>query len=134
MTAPHGQTLSVIDPGFATATDDTITIGEAPFAGTVTSVTFTPDAAITGAASNHRALRLINKGAAGAGTTIIAELAFDNGVNAVAFDEKAITLSATPASLVVAEGDVLALFSEAVGTGLADPGGTVQVTINRTYA
>ena len=134
MTAPHGTTLTAIDPGFAITTDDTITIGECPHDGTVTSVTYTPDAAITGAVSNHRALRLINKGASGVGTTIIAELAFDSGVNATAFDEKAITLSATPANLVVTEGDVLALFSEAVGTGMVDPGGTVQVTVNREYA
>ena len=58
----------------------------------------------------------------------------DNGVNATAFDEKAITLSATAENLEVVAGDVLALFSEAVGSGLADPGGTIQVTINRSYA
>lgn len=129
--APHVQTISAIDPGFATSTDDTIMIGEVPFAGTVTGVTFTPDATITGAATNHRALRLVNRGQDGAGTDVVAELAFDNGVNATAGDEKAITLSGTAANLEVEAGDVLALFSEAVGTGLADPGGLVQVSISR---
>jgi len=131
-TAPLVETLTAIDPGFAITVDDTIAIGEAPFAGTVTAVTFTGDAAITGAATNHRALRLINKGQAGVGTAIVAELAFDNGINLVAFDEKVIPLSATPANLVVAAGDQLALFSEAVGTGLVDPGGTISVDITRS--
>jgi hypothetical protein len=55
------------------------------------------------------------------------------GVNAVAFDEKAITLSATASDLVVAAGDVLVWVSTAVGgTGLADPGGQVQVEIGAT--
>ena len=135
MTAPQGTTLSAMDPGVATAgSDDTLIIGECPFAGTVTSVSFTPDAAITGAATNTRAIRIINRGQAGSGNTIVAELQFDNGVNATAGDEKAIPLSATAGNLVVAEGDILALFSDAVGTGQADPGGLVQVTINRTYA
>ena len=131
--SPFGHTITAIDPGFATATDDTIVIGEAPFDGTVAAVTYTPDAAITGAATNHRAIRVRNKGQGGAGTTIVAELAFDDGVNATAGDETAITLSGTAANLVVAAGDILALESEAVGTGLAAPGGLVQVTINRTY-
>ena len=52
-------------------------------------------------------------------------------MNAVAFDEKAITLSVTAADLVVAAGDVLAWVSTAVtgGGGLVDPGGLVQVEI-----
>lgn len=130
--APHVTVLTGVDPGVATAgVDDSFIIGVCPVAGNVTAVTYTPDTAITGAATNHRAIRVRNRGQAGAGTTVVAELAFDAGVNAVAFDEKAITLSATPANLVVAEGDVLELFSDAVGTGLADPGGTVKVSISR---
>ncbi len=76
-------------------------------------------------------MAVINRGQAGVGTTIVAELAFDNGINAVAGDELMITLSAVPANLAVAEGDVLAWFSDAVGTGLADPGGLVRVVVNR---
>ncbi len=131
--SPYVTILTGVDPGVATAgTDDSFIIGACPVAGTVTAVTYTPEAAITGAATNHRAIRVRNKGQAGAGTTVVAELAFDSGINGVAFDEKAVTLSATPANLVVAEGDVLELFSDAVGTGLADPGGIVKVSISRT--
>lgn len=126
--------MYINDPGQSTVgTDSSFAAGPVPHRGTVSSVTFTPNAAITGAATNHRAIRVRNRGAAGAGTTVIAELAFDTGVNATAFDEKTIPLSATPANLVVAEGDVLEVFSDAIGTGIADPGGTVKVLIDRTY-
>lgn len=131
--APRVVSLIGVDPGVSTAgNDDSFIIGACPVDGTVTAVTYTPEAAITGANTNTRAIRVRNRGQAGAGTTVVAELQFDSGVNGVAFDEKAITLSATPANLVVAEGDVLELFSDAVGTGIADPGGTVKVSISRT--
>lgn len=131
----QSQRFSAIVPGVATAgNDDSFAVFRAPYTGVVTSVTYAPDAAITGAATNHRALRLRNRGQAGSGTTVIAELAFDNGVNAAAFDETTITLSATTANRNVAEGDVLELFSDAIGTGIADPGGLLTVTIERTYS
>lgn len=130
--APYVATLSENTPGVGTAaSDDTIMLGEAPFAGTVTAVSYTPDADITGAATNYRRLALINRGASGAGSTVVAELSFVGGVNATAGDELTIPLSGTAANLVVAAGDVLAWFSDAVGTGLADPGGLVQVAVTR---
>lgn len=107
------------------------TIGEAPKAGRVTSVSYTPEAAITGAASPaSRTFTVVNKGQDGLGSTNIATLAMVSGVDGVAFDEKAITLNATAANLVVAAGDILVWVSTAVGgTGLVDPGGKVQVEI-----
>lgn len=131
--APLVQTIQQQVPGMATAgTDDSIVICRAPWAGTVTAVTYTPDAAITGANTNTRAVRLRNRGQAGAGTTVIAELQFDAGVNATAFDEKVIPLSGTAANLVLAEGDILEWFSDAVGTGLADPGGLAKIELTRS--
>lgn len=130
--APRVDVIRDHVPGQATAgTDSTIILSEAPYAATVTGVTYSPDAAITGANTNTRRVALINRGAAGAGTTVVAELQFDSGVNGVAGDEKTITLSATAANLVLVAGDILAWFSDAVGTGLADPGGLVQVELSR---
>lgn len=122
-----------VDVDAATALVTTSRVVEAPFAGTVASVTYTPIAAVTGANSPaSRTLSLINKGQAGAGTTVVASLALVSGVNLVAFDEKDITLSATAADLVVAAGDVLEFRSAAVGgTGLADPGGTATIEFSR---
>lgn len=113
------------------ATADQV-VGEASKAGRVTSVSYTPEAAVTGAASpDSRTLSLVNKGQAGAGTTTVASLALVAGVNLVAFDEKAITLTATVADRVVAAGDQLAWVSTAVtgAGGLVDPGGHVVVEI-----
>lgn len=122
-------------PGMATAgTDDTVILDRAPFAGTVTAVTYAADSAITGANTNTRRVALINRGQAGAGTTVVAELQFDSGVNATAGDEKALTLSVVAGATTVAAGDILAWFSDAVGTGQADPGGLVSVSLQRAYA
>jgi hypothetical protein len=106
---------------------------EAPFTGKVSEVTYTALAAVTGAASPaSRTLSLINRGQAGAGSTVVASLALVASVNLVAFDEKALTLSATAADLLVAAGDILEFRSAPVGgTGLVDPGGTVAVTFER---
>lgn len=112
----------------ADATADFV-IGVAPQTGAVTSVTFTPDAALTGADTNSMTGEVINKGQAGAGTTQVAAKAFTNGVNAPAFDETTITLNATAANLDVVAGDVLAWRRTKVGTGLAQPAGLVRVLV-----
>jgi hypothetical protein len=104
----------------------------AEYAGTVTSVTYVPKAAITGAATNNRTVSVVNRLQDGTGSAVVASLNFASGINAAAYDEKTITLSGTPANLVVAEGDVLEVRSAAVGTGIADPGGTAFVTISRS--
>lgn len=132
-TAPLVRKLQATIPATGAAADYDQTIGEAPFAGTVTDVSYTPEAAITGANTETRTLTLVNKGAAGAGTTVVATLALTSGVNGVAFDEKALTLSAVAGATTVAEGDILAFVSTHSGsTGLADPGGLAQVEITRS--
>jgi hypothetical protein len=105
-TAPFVQVIERNVPAVSTAnaSDDTV-LGQAPFACTVTSVQYVPEAAITGAATNHRTVSLVNRGQAGSGTTTVASLAFDSGsVTAAANDEKTITLSGTAANLTLAAG------------------------------
>lgn len=130
--APLVETLQARVAAEGLTTDGTEPVGEAPFAGTVTSVSYTPDSTITGAATNNRTVSLVNKGQDGSGNTVIATLAFNTGVNAPADDEKQIPLSGVAANLVVAAGDILAFASVHGGTGLADPGGLVQVGIDRS--
>ena len=131
MSAPLSRILEDDTAPVATAASGTEVIGQAPFKGTVAKVEYIPSAAITGANTNTRAFRLVNLGQAGAGSTLAASLQADAGVNFTANDEKVITLSGTAANLVVAEGDTLQWQSNAVGTGIADPGGTVRVTLAR---
>lgn len=128
------QKIKATVPAVTIAATADQTIGEVDTAGRVSSVTYTPEAAITGAASpDSRTFTLVNKGTDGsAGSDVtVATLAMVSGVDAVAFDEKAITLSGTAANLVVAAGDILVWVSTAVtsGGGLVDPGGLVQVEI-----
>lgn len=134
-TAPLIATIEAAAEAVTIAANGTTIVGEAPFAGVVTGVVYAPEANITGAASpDSRTFTLINKGQDGNGAVAVATLAMVGGVNALDFDEKAITLSVTAADLVVAAGDVLAFVSTAVtgGGGLVDPGGLVKVTISRS--
>lgn len=117
-------------PAVAAGSDGKVVL-RAPFAGTVTSVAYVPTADITGADTNSRTLAATNKGSDGTGTTQIASLALTNGNDMSDYDENAVTLSGTAANLSVDEGDVIAFTSTHVGTGLADPGGLVIVTISR---
>ena len=55
------------------------------------------------------------------------------GVNAAANDEVALALGAA-GNRAVAEGDVIAVYSVAIGMGLADPGGVVRVEGSRAQA
>lgn len=130
--APLTRKLTADTDALAVGADGSYSVGPCPFAGTVAAVTYTPSAAITGANTNSRTLTLVNKGQAGSGSTTVATLALTTGVNAAAFDETPLTLSGTAANLEVAEGDVLAFVSTHVGTGIADPGGEVTVTVSRS--
>jgi len=130
--APRSDKLQYNQPAISTVgNSDTSMLGEAPYDSTVVGVSYTPDANITGANTNTRLVRVVNRKADGSGTVVVASLQFNSGVNAPAGDEKALTLSGTASDLLLNQGDILAFESNAVGTGIADPGGLVQVDISR---
>lgn len=134
MSAPLTRVVERNVPAAATAVSDDTVLGQAEFDATVARVEYIPEAAITGANTNTRNVELRNGGQAGSGTTTVANLQFNAGVNAAANDERVITLSGTAANLNLAAGDTLVWRSLAVGTGLADPGGLVRVTLSRRDA
>jgi hypothetical protein len=130
-TAPLANTFRFPVPAQATAaTDEPTVLFTAPFDATVTRCAYIPEAAMTGSAT-ARFMRLRNHGQTGALGVTIAERELVAGQNPAAFDEYDITLSATPANRDVAQGDVLEWFSDAISTGIADPGGTVVVEFTR---
>jgi outer membrane autotransporter protein len=129
--APLTRYLLIDTDAVAAGSDGSVVLGIVPEDCTVTAVTYTPTAAITGANTNSRTLTVVNKGGAGAGTTTVATLALTSGVNAAAFDEKSLTLSVTAADLDLTADNVLAFNSTHIGTGIADPGGLVKVTLVR---
>jgi len=131
--APLTQKHTLETVARAATADATLPVFIAPFAGTVSAISYTAVAAVTGAATDTRTLTLVNKGAAGDGTTVVGTLALVNAVDLVAFDEKALTLSVVAGATTVAAGDVLAFVSTHGGSsGLADPGGLVTVKVTRT--
>lgn len=140
-THPYVATIRRTLPASSAATDDLSAIlGTMPFAGEITAVRLITKAGVTGAATNNRSVALINKGAAGSGSTSIAALAFDaSSVTTSAFVPKSIPLSTSPsadaygvyAQQRVAEGDVLVWTSTHAGTGIADPGGTLEIDLAR---
>jgi hypothetical protein len=135
MTAPFGAGHQVpVQPQATAGSNLSTVVWVAPRDCTVTAVSYTTVTAITGANTNTRSVSLVNKGQSGAGSTVVATLQFDSGVNTVAGDEKVITLSGTPANLVVTAGDVLQWHSTAVGTGIADPGGLAVIATAAKYA
>lgn len=130
--SPQIETVTVPVPAMATAaTDETSFVARAPFAGGVAAVRFTADANITGVNTNNRFFRLVNRGQNGAGNTVIAQLEMASGVNAVAGDELNIPLSGVANATDVAAGDIIAWFSDAQATGLADPGGLLSIDFGR---
>ena len=131
--APLVRTLEATVPAVAAAADADQIIAEAPFAGTVTGASYTPEANITGNTAESRTLTIVNKGADGNGAVVVATLAYATGTNATDFNEQGFTLSAVEGATTVAAGDILALVSTHVGTtGLADPGGKIQVELSRS--
>ena len=130
--APNIRTLQARVAAQAAGADATEMVGEAPFAGTVTEVSYTPDAAQAGADTNTRTLTLVNRGQDGTGNTVVATLALTAGVNLVAGDEHQFTLSAVAGATTVVDGDELAFASTHAGTGIADPGGLVEIEVSRT--
>lgn len=130
--SPSARTVERTVPAVAAGSDAETDLYEVAEAGTVSAVSYVAATALTGANTDSRTLVLVNKGAAGSGTTVVATKAFTSGVSAAADQVTAITLSGTAANLVVAAGDVLVWQSNHVGsTGLADPGGLAHVEITR---
>jgi hypothetical protein len=131
MTPPYTQKIQATVQPVATVGNSLLMIvGEAPFPGIVSEVTYTPTAAQAGANGNSRTLNLYNRGT-GAGSTVMASLALVSGVNLT--DNVEIAITRTPANCGVAQGDIIEWESLAVGTGIADPGGLVQIVFQRAF-
>lgn len=121
----HVASYAVRAHAAATATENCF-LFRAPFKAELVSVELIPDADITGADSNSSNVNLVNAGTDGAGATELANVDYASGTNATAGD--AIALYAPAAPLALAEGTILKLQLEKVGTGLALPSFLALVT------
>lgn len=132
-TAPLQRVIEVTIPAATAGTGQTIVIDSVPYAGVVSAVSFIPVSTITGQATNYRTAVVNNKGQDGSATVTVASVAFSSGsVVHYGSDENSVGLSGTAANLVVAAGDVLVWVESVTGTGLAQPGGKVRVTLDRS--
>lgn len=129
--SPFKKTVTADIPSATIAAAAASVVGEAPFAGTVSAASLTFEANVTGDNTNTRTLTLINKGADGNGTTVVATLALTTGVNPADFDETPMTLSVVAHATEVVAGDILALIETVGASGLVNPGAALQVTFAR---
>jgi len=123
--APYTPNYQNDIPASAAAVSSETIIIVAPVAGVITGATYTPAAAVAGAATNTRNLAFQNETQG----LQIASLALAAGTNLTAFQSTAIPLSGTAVNLNVNAGDVLTFKSVYAGTGIADPGGQASITI-----
>jgi len=123
---------------------------ECPFVGFVSSVQYVPNAALVGAATNNRTLSLVNVTTPVQGG-VVAAVTLDQTVNVAALTPLNIPVAAPPVPVnpavnntnfitlpnpaltaaCVQSGDVLELQNVAAGSGMADPGGVLTVTVTR---
>jgi hypothetical protein len=115
-------------PAVAGGSNDRLPVFLAPFDLTLEEAVFLSDAAMTGAATNNFTLTVLDGGTAGAGTSVMATLAFTGtGTVVGAYDKESFTVSATVANLNLDAGDVMLFDKTEGGTGLALEAGYLYV-------
>lgn len=131
LSGSHRQTVDIPVAGATAGTDFNHPAFVAPFNLTVTAVRYLPNANLTGVTATEATLKAVNRGATGAGTTVIASTSFDDDHDAEDFVDQELTLSATAANRNVDEGSVIAIEKTHTSTGLA-LGGRVEIEyVNR---
>lgn len=94
----------------------------------ITAVTFTPEEAHSGAATNNMTLGIVNKELVGVGTVIVApQKAYVSGVDLIAYAPDDIPVSTTAADVRVEIDESLAFSKVENGTGLEQPPGIVTL-------
>jgi hypothetical protein len=116
----------------AAVVQDTV-LGRSPIAGRVHSVIVTPEAAVVANAAANRTFRVVNKGQAGTGNTVVASFQTDTPTtdDLAAYNDKEIPLSSTPSDLNVAEGDTFTADEIVTGAGVAHSGYKIALEITR---
>jgi hypothetical protein len=116
----HGyNSLAFVAQVLAATATQTDPIFIAPTKCRVTKVSVLPQSPSTGDNTNRKNLNVRNKLQDGSGTTLGAHLNLVTGVNLVAFDETVLPMEVgNPNGIEMADGDVLGLETEKVGTGV----------------
>jgi hypothetical protein len=125
-----GQMISTVS-----GSSNSQNLGRVPFTGTVSAVYFTPNGAIaSGDATNGRQFTLFNRGSAGTLSNVLARVSTgtaNSAVNIFIADKPQAVALTSSASATVSAGDSLEWESLHTSSGIADPGGTLEVQIWR---
>lgn len=116
----YSKTVLAIGSSIATRTD---VLFVAPFKCTVSRITITANASVSGRGTNTRNINVDDTGVGGSGTTEIATLDLASGTDIVAFVPKALTVTATD----LAKGQALSIQLEEIGSGRDLPETTVNI-------
>jgi hypothetical protein len=92
---------------------------------TIIGVTWTPLAAVTANATNFTTVAVRNRGAAAAGTNVVASRSYA-ATDSVAYVPEAMTLG-NAAAVTVAAGDLLTVRRVATASGLTIPAGLIEI-------
>lgn len=103
-------------PVIAMGSGDEVPVFVAPVKGQIIQIGFIPEDAITGADTDYYTLSFQNKGAAGAGTDVIATKAYTNGVDVTALDWEPLTIAGNQN---LEAGDTVTMLKTETGNGLA---------------
>lgn len=125
-TSAKQEKITVPVAAVAGGADAESVVAIAPFTGFLSAVKYYTVSAITGANTNTRTVSARNSTA----TLVPATISFTSGVNSTGLVAKTIT-AGNAANIAVTEGDVITWYSLHVGTGIADPGGTIELTFTR---
>jgi hypothetical protein len=129
---PSVDVIRAVVPAEGTAgTGGEYPAGMAEYASRISEVRYIPSAAVTGVASNNKAISVVNKGTAGSGTQSAAAITFGNGTNAAAFDSTNVPLDSTATNRDVPAGAVISVKSTVNGTGMTLPAGVVEIELTR---
>ena len=128
---PRKRTYVVPYPAVEDGNDLHVLGVKAEDTGRVSSVELVSSEPITGVDTNSRSVVVYNRGADGAGTTVVAQKDFVSGVNALTYDACEITLATTVTQRYVTSGDELDVFLSHVGNGITMATGAVRIVIQK---
>lgn len=110
----------------ATAATAETVIGRAPHKAKVAGAYFVPTSNMSGAATNNRQVSVVNRGAAGSGSTALATITYTGSINGTALVASTLT---NGADVAVASGDIVTVQSLVNGSGLPAPTGHISVEL-----
>lgn len=111
----------------ATATE-TALVWRAPFAAKIRSIEWTPEADVTGQATDFSTISVINAGTNGIGTTVLGTPVAYSSSGVTATGGTAVALYAPTTYLAVAAGTYIGIKFTKTGNGLLLPAGLITIT------